>query len=120
MNIEHGRPVITGQDHPSTVYKAVHESVKYPRLFIPHEPSLWRHKARNAYETLSDTFRIRGSEMDRPDNETILWDMNVDQLELAVVAYGCKQLDKNRGQLDNEMVAIDGVLRAIDNARSAN
>ncbi|HEX3568194.1 MAG TPA: hypothetical protein VHT70_00780 [Candidatus Saccharimonadales bacterium] len=116
MDILRGRPVITGEDYPLTVYKAIHNSVGY--LDEVNAPPHLQHGARNAYETLRDDFSIMDDKVYRPDGTSTLWDMSNDNLELALVAYGCELLDKQPKDVIPEVVAIDSLLREIDHLKA--
>lgn len=120
MEVLRGRPIITSNDHPLTVYKAIRNSVGY--LHETNAPFHLLHRAQNAYETLQDDFGIIGDELHRPEGISTLWDMDNDSLELALVAYGCRLLDEQQDTQPNdavpELVAIDGLLKEIDHLKA--
>src|SRR5581483_4959641 len=97
-----GRPVIESTDYPEVVDKALRQSVRYWRQYDPDRAMWWHHTAQNSWETLDDDHGLRiedpqiRAEYARHRN-SILY-MSPDNLELALVAYGCEILD---GQIES-------------------
>lgn len=107
-----GRPVITDQDHPATVYAALHESIPYWHKELPDEATTWVKTANDSWETLADEFRVdlppelRGAYGNR---EAVLY-MSPDQLELALVAYGVHHITNQQevGKINQLLTNLDG------------
>lgn len=118
MEIWRGRPIITGNDHPVTVYKAILRSVALANSELTSEDSAsWRKTAQDSWETLRDGFGFihPDQELWRSNGEARLY-MSMDDLEYIMVAYGVRMLDENPTKYDDEINRANEVLVAIDKA----
>src|SRR5437868_245619 len=114
-----GFPVIEPSDYPDTVYRALRESVGFWREHMPEsEAWQWQHTAHNSWETLVDDHglmiedpKLREELARHRDSELY---MTPDQLELALVAYGCNILDHKTEEPAGEVDRINALLRGID------
>lgn len=116
MEVWRGRPVITGKDHPITVYKALLRSVALANHELSDEHSaLWRKTAQDSWETLRDGFGFihPDQELWRPNGEARLY-MSMDDLEYVMVGYGTRMLDEDPNKYNDEIDRVNEVLIAID------
>src|SRR4051812_45276896 len=105
------RPVITKEDHPGVVVRALRESIPYYNQVLPKHAQAWGKTACDAYEAVQDAFRLDDTgvtDTTLPDSETIIY-MSADQLELALVAYGVKRIHEVA-----EIQKVDQLLVSID------
>lgn len=122
MKSFNGRPIIEEQDHPQVVDRALHESIGYWHEHMPpDQANAWVKTAADAWGAVQDGFGLVGDEMLEPEGEATLY-VSPDQLELALVAYGCNLLDQNHVSNSEigEIVAINGLLRGIDQIKAEN
>jgi hypothetical protein len=113
------RPIIEATDSPLIINEALHDSVSYWNKHMdPGQASAWRKKAADAWGAVEDGFSIVGDEVQDPEGDALLY-VSADELELALVAYGCKLIDAEPPNADAQVVAIDGLLKQIDAIKSA-
>lgn len=128
MELWKGRPEITSADHPATVYRALMGSCA---LWATEQGqaalSVWSKKEQDATGALGDGFGIfdPNSEPLNPDGRARLY-ISTDELEYALVGYGCDLIDAdepvgaNEGATKNadEIARVDDLLRSIDKTRN--
>src|SRR5579872_1097244 len=94
-----GFPVIEPQDHPEVVDRALRDSLGYWRAHMDEDRAhRWMHTAMNSWETLHDDHGLGIDDLDlrkeiSRHRDSPLY-MQPDELELALVVYGCDILDK--------------------------
>jgi hypothetical protein len=115
-----GRPEITPGDYPRTVYKALlgsrvlwYGEVTFDTAFA------WSKKVEDALGALGDEYGIVHPDEALLDPEgrrgkARLY-MSVDELETALVGYGCDLIDA--GENTDEIAQIDELLQSIDRVR---
>lgn len=123
MEIRKGRPVITKEDYPVTVYKALLRSTSTPR---DNESVVtdwvWRKTAQDSWDALRDGFGFihpDQQELWQPDGEATLY-MSVDDLEHTLVSYGVRMIDEDPEKYDTEITQVNSVLNALDKALKRN
>jgi len=119
MRSVNGRPLIESTDSPLVIDAALHHSVRFWHAQMPpEEAAAWQKTAADAWGALQDGFGIVYDTALRPDGNALLY-MHPEELELALVAYGCELLDSPTDATDDEIIAINGLLRQIDTIRPA-
>ena len=124
MKIDGGRPVIQGQDYPSTIYNAL---LTTTRAWCENSP---RQEACSwlGAEKLNASLAVRdGFDIDfhggvsSPNGEVGL-DIKPEQLEFSLVAYGCSLVDKiDQGYpVTQELAQVDSILKEMDRAAAHN
>lgn len=117
MQSYRNRPLIEASDSPQVIDNALHESVGFWHANMPsHEAQVWEKVAADAWGAIEDGFSIVGDNIFNPDGEAQLYLSN-EELELALVAYGCELLDKDTELANDEVVAINGLLKQFDKFR---
>lgn len=120
MNSLRGRPEITAEDHPKTVYTALIGSIVFYNQNMPEDVAFrWAKTAADAYEAIGDGFGIvdPSCEPMRPDGSALLY-MSLGQLEIALVNYGCKKLEEPSTPASlSEATNVDDLLKSIDSLR---
>jgi len=114
MKVERGRPIITSEDYPKIVYDALLESIPYHNANSPRERALaWCKTAQDSYETVHDAFGVGYGDPieDWPSRGDAMLYMTLDQLELALVNYGCEKIEE---KVDDEVTKVNYLLCAID------
>lgn len=115
MNSWHGRLIITAEDHPKILDDALHESIGVWAENQPKEQlERWTKKANDAWDALEGSFAITNGEVGRPDGESAVIFVSPDEMELALVGYGCKLLEAIPDGIPEEIPAINGLLKEID------
>lgn len=112
-----GRPVIEGSDSPQLVDHALRASLKYWDGYKPDQSSAWRKTAADAWGAVQDGFSIVGDQIYRPEGSATLF-LSPDDLELALIAYGCEQIDARAPNVEADIVAINGLLKGIEQLKA--
>lgn len=114
MKIERGRPVITREDYPKVVFDALIGSIAFYNANMPNESSAWCKTAQDSYETLQDAFGVShdGADADWPERGDAMLFMTPSQLELALVNYGCLQIEA--GDTPESIAHVDALLHKLD------
>lgn len=122
-----GRPEITSADHPVTVYKALMGSYALWCAEQGEDAGFeWLKKEQDATGALGDGFGIFSpDDAPNPNGRARLY-MRTDELEYALVGYGCGLIDTdepvgpNEGETKNadEIARVDDLLHSIDETRS--
>jgi hypothetical protein len=111
METVKGRPVITKEDDPRTIYDALRVSIRYGNSGqLPTDGRVWIKQAQDASEALGDGFMLHYGldEVESSDAHVTLY-MSPDQLEYALVCHGLEQLDRGES-----VQAVDAALLAVD------
>lgn len=118
MKSASGRPVIEGGDFPRVIDDALHASPRYWAENMPEEEAQhWRKTAADAWGALDGGFGIIGEHMFRPEGQATLF-VAPDDLQLALVAYGCERLDEGGPGVGTEVMALNGLLRSLDQLKA--
>ncbi len=123
MKIERGRPHIDKDDHPTTIYRALGQSMDaWDEEYTEDQANWWSHIAQNERESLRDAFCFlypNEKEIWKPEGEYTLL-MSMDQLEYALVSYASYLLEKDDPLNADETKALladtDEILQSIDKA----
>jgi hypothetical protein len=116
MKLFRGRPKLTAEDHPSTVYAALLGSIAIGNRELPENVAdAWVKTAQDAYEAVQDGFGIvdAGREPLNPEGEAVLY-LSLDQLESALVNHGMQALAESD---TDEVATVDSLLKSIDSLR---
>ena len=115
-----GRPEITSADHPATVYRALMASYALWATEQGQDAlSVWSNKEKNASGALADGFGIFNPDDEplNPGGHARLY-MATDELEYALVGYGCGLIDADETKNTDEIARVDDLLRSIDEIRN--
>lgn len=113
-----GRPVIEAGDFPRIIDNALHASPLYwHENKSVEEARHWQKTAADAWGALGDGFGIIGEDMFRPEGQATLF-VAPDDLQLALVAYGCDRLDEGGPGVSTEVMALDGLLKSLDQLKA--
>ena len=120
MEARKGRPEITPGDHPMTVYNALLAS--HALWYAEQGEAVgfaWTKTAQDARGALRDGFSIINPEKGplSLDRKALLF-MSPDELEYALVGYGCELIDSDKGSNAAEISYVDELLRSIDKIRA--
>ena len=119
MNLIQGRPEITAEDHPATVFAALLGSIAICNKEMPANAAWqWVKVAQDAYETVQDAFGIvdeQSGELSNPLGSALLY-LSLGQLEYALVGYGVKALDEAR---EEDVAIVDNLLMTVDSLRES-
>ena len=121
-----GRPELTIQDYPQTVYRALLGSVAiYNRTEGEEKAFNWVKTSADAREGLQDAFGmvdpLHSNETFRPDGKALLY-MTIDQLETALVMYGSRLHSPGAEQLEFaelDKSVIDELLVEVDKLKAS-
>jgi hypothetical protein len=115
MKLLRNRPLIEAGDHPLSIFNALQEQSWYDSLYDGDKTHL-HHKSQNAWETIENGFeldRFDGT-LYKPDGQALILDFGVDDLEFALVYYGCRLLSDGDEIAELEVEHINQLLMRID------
>jgi hypothetical protein len=124
MIIEHDLPTIESSDYPRTVFKALVGSFVIFSIEHSLDESLdWPKICAKGLKSIQTGFEMPNplddeAEINNPSGSAQLH-MEVDDLEYALVAYGCKLLETFDTNEHDELPRIDDLLITIDSARQS-
>ena len=118
---EQGFTVFEPTDDGLTLERALGKSTQDVRAMLPPEQSrLWMDRVQKARSTTRTAFGIVEDRIWFPQKRDVDTFMPPDWVELALVDYGCSELDNNGNTNSPEVLAVDGLLSQIDQIKASS